>query len=58
MSIIDRVVNKLSTELGGMPKCIISGGNASLVKPLLEHRFEYEPNLVLRGLLIAHNTSI
>ena len=38
--------------------CIISGGNASLVKPLLEHRFEYEPNLVLRGLLIAHNTSI
>jgi type III pantothenate kinase len=58
VSIIDRVVNKLLTELGSMPKCIISGGNASLVKPLLEHRFEYEPNLVLRGLLIAHNTSI
>ena len=56
VSSIDRVVNKLKFELGGVPKCVIYGGNAPLMKPLLEQKFEYEPNLVLHGLLITHNT--
>ncbi|MAJ91047.1 MAG: hypothetical protein CMF40_02540 [Legionellales bacterium] len=58
VSAIERIVNKFSVESGVMPKCIISGGNAELIEPLLEYQFEFEPNLVLRGLLIAHNTSI
>ena len=58
VSTIDHVVNKFKLELGGVPKCIIYGGNAPLVKSLLGHKFEYEPNLVLHGLLITHNTSI
>ena len=58
ISSIDRVVNKFKLELGGAPKCVIYGGNAQLIKPLLEQKFKYEPNLVLHGLLITHNTSI
>ena len=58
VSAIDRIVKEFSSELGVMPKCIISGGNAKLIKPLLEFQFKHEPNLVLHGLLIAHNTSI
>ena len=58
VSSIDHVVNKLKLELGDAPKCVIYGGNAPLVKPLLEQKFEYEPNLVLHGLLITHNTLI
>ena len=58
VSSIDRVVNDFKKDLGSLPKCIISGGNAKLIEPLLEYKFEYEPNLVLQGLLITHNTSI
>ena len=58
VSIIDRVVNNTTIELGSSPKCIISGGNAQLIKPLLSQKFQYEPNLVLDGLLIVHNNSI
>jgi len=58
VSSIDRVVNDFKKDLGSLPKCIISGGNAKLIEPLLEYKFEYEPNLVLHGLLITHNTSI
>jgi len=58
VSSINYAVNKLKLELGDAPKCVIYGGNAPLMKPLLEQKFEYEPNLVLYGLLITHNTLI
>ena len=58
ISSIDRVVSELKLQFGGVPKCVICGGNAPLMKPLLEQKFEYEPNLVLHGLLITHNTLI
>ena len=58
VSSIDRVVNGFKKDSGRLPKCIISGGNAKLIESLLEHKFEYIPNLVLHGLLITHNTSI
>ena len=58
VSSIDRVVNDFKKDLGSLPKCIISGGNAKLIESLLEHKFEYKPNLVLHGLVIAHNTLI
>ena len=54
---IDYVVSKLTKEFTEQPKCIISGGMAELIKPLLKYPFEYEPNLVLLGLLIAYEES-
>jgi len=57
VAMIDRVVNKLSNDSNCNPKCIISGGMAELIKPLLEYSFEHEPNLVLCGLLIVHKAS-
>ncbi len=53
VSMIDRVVNNMSNELQTAPECIISGGMAELINPLLKEPFKYEPNLVLKGLLIA-----
>jgi type III pantothenate kinase len=58
VAMIDRVVNNLSNESNSKPNCIISGGMAELIKPLLEHPFEHEPNLVLSGLLIVHKASL
>ncbi|MCZ6802755.1 MAG: type III pantothenate kinase [Proteobacteria bacterium] len=57
VTMIDRVVNNLSKESNCNPKCIISGGMAESIKPLLEHPFEHEPNLVLDGLLIVHKAT-
>lgn len=57
VSMIDRVVNNMSNELRTTPECIISGGMAKLINPLLKKPFKHEPNLVLNGLLIAQRTS-
>jgi type III pantothenate kinase len=50
VSMIDRVTDKFSNESKCAPKCIISGGMAELIKPLLGFPFEHKPNLVLTGL--------
>ena len=57
VAMIDRAVNQLSIASNSPPKCIISGGMAESIKPLLEHPFEHDPNLVLAGLLIVHRSS-
>jgi type III pantothenate kinase len=57
VSMIDHVVDKFSNESKCKPKCIISGGMAELIKPLLNYAFEYEPNLVLTGLSVLHEAS-
>jgi type III pantothenate kinase len=56
-STIDHVVDKFSNKSKCKPKCIISGGMAELIKPLLNYPFEYEPNLVLTGLSVLHKAS-
>jgi type III pantothenate kinase len=56
VSMIDRVLDKFSKESKSQPKCIISGGMAESIKPLLGHAFEYKQNLVLTGLSMLHNT--
>ncbi len=58
VSMIDRVVNNMSNELHTPPECIISGGMADVIKPLLKEPFKYEPGLVLNGLLIAQKFSV
>jgi len=57
VSMIDHVVDKFSNKSKCKPKCIISGGMAKLIKPLLNYPFEYEQNLVLTGLSILHEAS-
>ena len=57
VSMIDRVVNNMQNVLHTPPTCIISGGMAELINPLLKEPFKYEPNLVLNGLLIAQKNS-
>jgi type III pantothenate kinase len=54
VSIIDRAVDTLIDESKAEVKCIISGGMANSIKPLLNHSFELEPNLVLIGLSILY----
>jgi type III pantothenate kinase len=56
-AMIDRVVMHLSEEPKTLPKCIIFGGMAALISPLLKDQFEHEPNLVLCGLLVVHKAS-
>lgn len=56
-AMIDRAVMHLSEKLQTLPKCIIFGGMAELISPLLKDQFEHEPNLVLCGLLIVHKAS-
>lgn len=57
VSMINRVAAEFLNESNCKPKCIISGGMAELIKPLLDQSFEYEPNLVLTGLSMLHNAS-
>ncbi|MBL1143233.1 MAG: type III pantothenate kinase [Proteobacteria bacterium] len=54
VSIIDHTVKTFSDESNSGVKCIMSGGMASSIKSLLNHPFEYEPNLVLMGLSMLH----
>ena len=56
-AMIDRAVKHLSVESGAFPKCVIFGGMAEAINPLLQEQFEHEPNLVLGGLFIAHKAS-
>lgn len=47
---IDRIVMDVSEELGAVPTCVITGGDAEAVLPLLAAEYHYIPDLVLQGL--------
>ncbi|MGB1800574.1 MAG: type III pantothenate kinase [Gammaproteobacteria bacterium] len=51
---IDSVTERFYATSNNEVKCIISGGMANLINPLLKHSFYYEPNLVLMGLSILY----
>ncbi len=57
VAMIDRVVSDFSNALNSHPECIISGGMATLINPLLQTKFAYEPDLVLSGLLILYRAT-
>jgi len=57
VSMIDRSLDQFMKEFECEPKCIISGGMAGLIKPLLDRPFEHQPNLVLTGLSMLHKAS-
>ena len=50
VAVIDRVLSDLRTELGEPLCCVLTGGDAQRLAPLLAVRGELEADLVLRGL--------
>ena len=54
VSMIDAAIDRFYTESNTEAICIISGGMANLIKPLLKHSFHYDANLVLKGLSIVY----
>lgn len=58
VSIIDSVTERFYAESNNEVKCIISGGMANIINPLLKHSFYYEPNLVLMGLSILFRSRL
>ena len=50
---IERVVTDMQKEMGDKFHCVLTGGDAEEVQPLLSVTLEYNPVLVLQGLSIA-----
>jgi type III pantothenate kinase len=50
VAVIDRVIADIGTELDGTPACIITGGDAAVLIPLLTGDYHHYPELVLQGL--------
>ncbi len=57
VSTIDHVLEKFSNEVHSQVTCVISGGMAKIVQPLLARSFQHEANLVLEGLSILYEAS-
>ncbi|MCI0401874.1 MAG: type III pantothenate kinase [Gammaproteobacteria bacterium] len=53
---IDRIVCDLMDDLGISVHRIITGGSAVALLPLLQNEFEYDKDLVLRGLAVIANS--
>ena len=49
---IESLVEPMAEALGSTPQCILTGGDASAVEPLLKARYHSHPDLVLEGLAI------
>ena len=54
VALIDRVVAEFSDTFKITPQCVISGGAAGLLRPVLKQRFVEQADIVLRGLSIMH----
>ena len=52
ISMIERVVTDLRTELGGTATAIITGGDAQRILPLLSGQVQHDPDLILKGLAV------
>lgn len=47
---IDRIADEIRKRIPSRVKFILTGGTASLIKPLLRGKYQHEPDLVLLGL--------
>jgi len=50
VAVIDRVLSDLRADVGRHLRCILTGGDAPLLLPLLGSRVQHESDLVLQGL--------
>lgn len=53
-ALVDRCAAEVAAGLGTKPRVFLTGGAAEQVMPRLACRFEYLPDLVLRGLRVLH----
>ncbi len=54
---IDRVVTDVANELGGKLICVITGGDAATIAPLLSIHTQHDTDLVLKGLTLLAGES-
>jgi type III pantothenate kinase len=55
---IEHVLTRFRAELGGDPVCLLTGGEAAVVRERISIEYRFEPNLVLKGLaVIAEQTT-
>jgi type III pantothenate kinase len=50
VAVIDRVVDDVTEALGVDLTCVITGGDAPALLPLLRRQYTHEPDLVIQGL--------
>lgn len=50
VAVIDRVLTDLRAELGQSLRCVLTGGDAQRLQPLLAYQTDHQPDLVLLGL--------
>lgn len=53
VAIIDRITHDLEQHFNTKATLILTGGDATTLLPLLAHRYNYQPDLVLHGLAIV-----
>lgn len=53
VAIIDRIIHDLEHHFSEKATLILTGGDATTLLPLLAHRYNYQPDLVLHGLAIV-----
>lgn len=53
VALINDAVAELSRKYGGSLARVITGGDGRRIESLLRERFDYDPHLVLRGLMLA-----
>lgn len=53
IAVIDRIMQDVTDVIGADLSCVLTGGDADTVRPLLPAGFHYEPELVLQGLAIV-----
>lgn len=53
IAVIDRIVQDVTEAIGSELTCVLTGGDAEAVRPLLPAGFRHEPELVLKGLAIV-----
>jgi type III pantothenate kinase len=52
VAVIDRVIADIGMELDNEPSCLMTGGDAATLLPLLAGKYNHVPELVLEGLAV------
>jgi len=58
IAVIDRIVQDITETVGAGLTCMLTGGDANTVRPLLHAGFRYEPELVLKGLAVVAGSKL
>ena len=53
-AMLDGLIDRMTAELGEPATLIATGGMARFITPLCTHKITYDPDLLLRGLMILY----